>query len=92
MGWTTRNRLGTPLFPLAKETPQLQAADFLSLLTYRHMTERYTANDWSVMPTELLATCLRKLRSLYDHGYESIYSLQVTLDQSYAILGNWDGH
>ena len=92
MGWTTRNRLGVPFFPLAKNTPQLQAADFLALLTYRHMTERHAANDWSVLPTGLLPTCLRKLRSVHDHGYEAKDSLQITLDKSYAILGNWDGH
>jgi hypothetical protein len=91
-GWKTRDRLGAPLFPLAKETPQLQAADLLSLLTYRHMEERHAANDWEVMPKGLLETCLRKMRSRNDHGYETRDSLQIPLDQSYAILGNWDGH
>jgi hypothetical protein len=92
IGWTTRDRLGDPSFPLAKQTPQLQAADLLSLLTYRHMQERLAANDWTVGPKGMLATCLRKMRAHSDHGYEAKDSLQITLNQSYAILGNWDGH
>jgi hypothetical protein len=92
IGWSTRDRLGEPSFPLAKETPQLQAADLLSFLTYRHMQERLAANDWMVRPMGLLATCLGKTRALSDHGYEAKDSLQITLDKSYTILGNWDGH
>ena len=49
-GWASRARLGDPAFPLAKETPQLQAADLFAHLTYRHMTERNEANDWNTPP------------------------------------------
>jgi hypothetical protein len=91
-GWETRDRLGEPFFPLAKQTPQLQAADLLSFLTYRHMQERLAANDWTIPPMGLLATCLSETQALSDHGYEAKDSLQITLEKSYAILGNWDGY
>jgi hypothetical protein len=91
-GWASRGRLGDPAFPLAKETPQLQAADLFSHLSYRHMNERNDANDWNVLPTDLLMTCLHKMRSPYDHGYQTKDSLQAVLEQTYAISGNWDEH
>lgn len=89
-GWQTRDRLGTVEFPLAKETPELQAADLLAFLTYRHMEERYALNDWSVGPSGLLATCLRKVRSPYDHGFETKDSLQVAFDNLNRLSPGWD--
>jgi hypothetical protein len=91
IGWATRDRLGDAYFPLASQTPQLQAADLFSYLSYRHMQERLAANDWLVLPTGLLGTCLHRMNG-YDHGYETKDSLQITLDRSYAAVGNWDGH
>ena len=42
----SRERIGTPAFPLAKETPQLQAADFLAYRTYVDMQDRVVKNSW----------------------------------------------
>jgi hypothetical protein len=90
--WATKGRLGDPAFPLAKATPQLQAADLLVHLTYRYMLERHAANDWNVVPSGLLLTCLRNIKSRNDHVFQNKASLQGTLEKSYAIAGNWDRH
>jgi hypothetical protein len=47
-------RLGDIAFPLAKETPQLQAADLLSYLTYEHMLERMLTGDWESYPNRTI--------------------------------------
>jgi hypothetical protein len=86
-------RLGDMATPLAKECPQLQAADLLALLTYRHMRERYDDNDWTVPPGGLLKTCLAKMRSRYDHGYETRNSLHQRIEATYPLVrANWDDH
>jgi len=90
--WKSKNRVGDPAFPLAKQTPQLQAADLLVLLSYRRMLERHAANDWRVSPSGLLATCLRNSKSKYDHVFMDKISLQETLNSSFAEFGNWDDH
>jgi hypothetical protein len=90
--WATKRRLGDPAFPLAKETPQLQAADLFVHLVYQHMLERHNARNWNVNPRGLLATCLRNKRSNSDHFFQNKACLQGTLEKSYALWGNWDGH
>jgi hypothetical protein len=90
--WKSKRRLGDPAFPLAKETPQLQAADLLAYLTYLYMQERHAANDWTVAPDGLLATCLQNRRSPDDLICHRKESLQSRLDATYEIAGNWDGH
>jgi hypothetical protein len=91
-GWTTKRRLGDPAFPLAAQTPQLQAADLLVHLTYKHMLERHVANDWNVAPTGLLATCLRNRKSNHDLFFQNKACLQEVFDKAYMISGNWDSH
>jgi hypothetical protein len=90
--WSSKSRLGDPAFPLARETPQLQAADLFVHLTYQHMLERHAANDWNVTPTGSLLTCLRNVKSLSDHFFQTKDCLQEMLEKTYAIAGNWDGH
>jgi hypothetical protein len=84
-----RDRLGEIAFPLAKETPQLQAADLLTYLTYEHVTERLHANDWSVPPKSLLAQCLAN-GQMDEQAYFDRACLQSSLDKTYAVHGNWD--
>jgi hypothetical protein len=43
-------------FPLAKQTPALQAADLLVHLTYRHVLARMEKHNWFTKPSEILAT------------------------------------
>lgn len=90
--WQTQRRLGDPAFPLAKETPQLQAADLLVHLTYQHMLERLAINDWNARPSGMLAICLRNKKSWHDHMFQAKIHLQQMLEQTYVFAGNWDGH
>lgn len=87
-----RLQLGDIAFPLAKETPQLQAADYLVYLTYKHMTERHAANDWNVLPAHPLGTLLSRRRTAEDLVYYNHESIADTLDFTYQQSGNWDGH
>ncbi|MGD0793695.1 MAG: hypothetical protein ABR920_18180, partial [Terriglobales bacterium] len=78
--WKTKDRLGKPSFPLASQTPQLQAADLLVHLTYQHMLERHKAQNWKVQPSGLLRQCLRNLRSREDHAFQNKECLGQTLE------------
>jgi hypothetical protein len=83
--------LGEPHFPLAKETPQLQAADLLVHLSYRHMKQRLEANEWGLPPDRLLAICLRNSKTMHDHVYMDKACLQQRLELSYSVFGSkWD--
>jgi len=88
--WPTKNRVGDPAFPAAKETPQLQAADLLVHLTYRHVLERQAADNWNVEPRGLLRACLRNLRRQQDHVLQNRECLQYMLDVTHAAFGQWD--
>jgi hypothetical protein len=59
IGLSYRSRLGDPAFPLAKEAPPLQAADFLAYLTYRYMQEKHENPDKS-RPSEILKAVLTR--------------------------------
>jgi hypothetical protein len=89
--WESKDRLGGREFPLASETAGLQAADLLAHLTYKHMLERYAANDWDVQPTGILLDCLTNSRAIDDHEFQDKHCLQATLEKSYQLVGNWDG-
>jgi hypothetical protein len=62
----SRERIGDLTFPKASETPQLQAADFLSHLTYLHMLERMKTGNWYLRPGPVLETLLQRLQELDD--------------------------
>jgi hypothetical protein len=65
-----KRRLGDPSFPLAKETPQLQAADLLTHLTYHYMLDTHRQNViGQIQPFPLLATCIRNRRANEDFGF-----------------------
>jgi hypothetical protein len=88
--WQTRDRLGRAAFPLASETPQLQAADLYVHLAYRHMLERHAADNWNVIPTGMLADCIKNMRSLEDNRFQDKSCLDDFLRQSREIVGDWD--
>lgn len=81
--WSKKNRLGDISFPMASETPELQAADLLAYLTYLHFLERIKANK-ALKPTGLLALCLVNIRSQDDHGFQDRTCLAATLKQATA--------
>jgi hypothetical protein len=61
-----KDRLGDPGFPLAKEAPQLQAADYLAYLAYLHGQERMQTEDWLRVPMRPLNAILQRIRSRED--------------------------
>jgi len=81
--WSKKNRLGDISFPMASETPELQAADLLAYLTYLHFLERIKANK-ALKPTGLLALCLVNTRSQDDHGFQDKTCLADILKQAVA--------
>lgn len=58
-----------PKFPLAKETPLLQAADLFAHLTYLEIHDRVANDKWDQPPTGLLLKCLLGRRTIDDFVY-----------------------
>jgi len=86
-----KERLGNIAFPEAKETPQLQAADFFVHLSYQHAVKRHAAGDLGrIPPPPLLALCIGNGKEVEDFAYYDKACLQKTLDQTYQIYGNWE--
>ena len=79
--WGWKDRLGRVESPLASQTPQLQAADFLANLTYHHMLDA-GADLGIVFPSPLLQTCLENRLSQEDFFFSSEYTLKRTLDEA----------
>jgi hypothetical protein len=78
--WHSKGRLGDANFPLASETPQLQAADMFVHLTYQHALERHAANDWSVAPSDILSNCLSNTLSREDHVFQDKECLEKIIE------------
>jgi hypothetical protein len=76
-----KDRLGTMFAPKAKETPQLQAADFLANLTYHHMLD---AGDklGTVAPSPLLARCIQNKRTDHDFFFMTKANLRDSFDKA----------
>jgi hypothetical protein len=66
-------------FPLAKETPALQAADLLVYLTYSHMFERLKARNWYINPPQVVKLLHQNLRNREDLCYQDETCLRDTL-------------
>jgi len=87
--WDSVDRLGMAQFPLASETPELQAADLLVHLTYQHM------NDWMghgkvSTPSEILRMCLANYVSREDHKYQDRECLETLLSNARRLVPAWD--
>jgi hypothetical protein len=80
-----KSRLGNLAFPMASETPELQAADLLAHLTYLHMVERNKIKSWTAKPAGLLALCLQNTRSRNDHGVQDRTCLIKTFEKARAL-------
>lgn len=81
-----------PIQTEAKDTSQMQAADFLCHTTYKHMLERHAANDWNVLPSEPLRTLLTNLQHADDCQFFNQRTIADSLRVTYERAGNWDGH
>jgi hypothetical protein len=64
-------KFGTIAFPLARETPGLQAADLFSHLSYKHMLERRHTGDWKTPPNALLLALLHNRKNPLDTSFRS---------------------
>jgi len=84
-----RERLGQDSYPLAKDTPGLQAADLLAHLTYLDMQERVSKNSWDSSPSPLLRTCLVNARRGDDFFYYDDECIEGTLAKAREITGEW---
>jgi hypothetical protein len=73
-----KQRLGEAFTPLAKETPQLQIADFLTNVTYHHVLD---AGDQlgKLQPSPLLQKCIQNQRSHEDFFFSTKYNLRESL-------------
>lgn len=87
-----RDRIGTDSYPLAKETPQMQAADFFSYLVYKDLEQRVTTCRWNVEPEPLLKSLIGAARTRMDFQYFDKTLIDETLKMTYELSGNWDGH
>lgn len=77
--WPYSQNLGEITTPLAKETPQLQVADFLAYLSYVHMQE--TAKQGrQIYPGPLLLEALRRTRRRQDHSFQDRKCLLETIE------------
>jgi hypothetical protein len=87
--WATKRRLGDPAFPLARETPQLQAADLYAFFTYQHVLENYSTDTKWGQPSGTLKKCLRNMRSRKDHVFQNRKCLEDTLALTHSFAGDW---
>jgi hypothetical protein len=70
--WKSKNRLGDAAFPMASETPQLQAADLLVHLIYQRTLQYQGIENWEDAPvSDMLAHCLQNMVSQDDHGLQN---------------------
>jgi hypothetical protein len=78
-GHQYQNRFGDISFPMAKETPALQAADLLSHLTYLDMLERVTGEHWTGEPSDIVKVLLTNIRDPKDVCYQNERCMRETL-------------
>ena len=83
-------RIGTPSFPLASETPQLQAADFLSYGTYLDMQERAKHNTWHEPAPPLIKKLIKRAQSAEDFQYFDKDVIRTTFEKVYAAHPEWE--
>lgn len=88
--WDSMDRLGSPLFPKASETPQLQAADLLVHLTYLHLCE-WLKKGRVIEPSGLLLTCISNLISNEYCKFQDRECLEQLLEESRHLVGDWNG-
>jgi len=82
----------SPAFPLAKETPQLQAADLLAYVTYLDMIEKLKNHSWNEIPHTYLRLLIENRKCMEDFCYYEKNTMQIALNNTYKIYENWDGH
>jgi hypothetical protein len=90
--WKSRDRLGTPLFPLAAETAPLQAADLLVHTTYRMLDDWRSTGKTGQSPSyiyELLELSTANMRSPAEHVFQNKVLMRKMIDQAKSIAPHW---
>jgi hypothetical protein len=87
LGW--KDRLGMSAHPKAANTAQLQAADFLAYLTYRHMLDSGDLLG-TAPPSALLHKCITNRRCDADFYFNTRANLESTLQQRAAYQRELD--
>jgi hypothetical protein len=85
--WKSKDRLGDPAFRLAKETPQLQAADLFVHLAYRFYLKHREDNSLKMDSYPLLKHCLYNFVVREDIGHQDKEHLIETLINGRKLAG-----
>jgi hypothetical protein len=88
---TRRPTTREPIQSQAKNTPQMQVADYLCYASYKHMLERHNANDWNVLPAEPLYSLLTNLQHPENCRFFNKETIAESLRMTYDRVGKWDG-
>jgi hypothetical protein len=84
-----RERLGNIAAPLAKETPQLQAADFFAYMAYDRARDCIASGNWLKPSIPSLDVLTRKARSVDDlvfYNRDTIGAMLAQIDPAYRLL------
>jgi len=71
-------KLGNPAFPLAKETPQLQVADYLAYSVYADMEKRF--GKWEKLAPKPLRIAISRKRLKEDFAYIDAKTMELLMD------------
>ena len=76
-----RERFGKILFPMAKETPALQAADFHCYLSYSYLLEKSQSASGQLQPSDVIKILLTNIKDRSDACFQDGQQLSETLQQ-----------
>jgi len=82
--WPWKDKMGDVSFPMAKEIPQLQAADFLVHLVYQHMVTGHGPIE-NRPPSPLLKLCIKNKRTNADFFFVTRSNMEQTLQVGLLI-------
>lgn len=91
--WKSRDRLGDPSFPLAKNTAPLQAADLLVHTVYQYMVkgiESGVTGDFAEDPSEIALNCVANVQDPHHLVYQNKKALQKVIDDAKALVPRWN--
>jgi len=77
-------KLGMLSFPLASETPHLQAADLFSYSAYKYMLEH---KHWDVPPSSTLARLIKNRRNIRDVSFRKAWALKEAVVSAIPNMG-----
>lgn len=91
--WNSRDRLGDPAFPLARDTAPLQAADLLVHTVYQHMLkgiEDGISGEFPYWPSGVARLCIANARTPHHLVYQNRRALQKMIDDAKTLAPAWN--